>query len=229
VTRHLKFTFRAEIVSTDNVKVSERIRYCFRYRARVTSKWEFPWDVPPHCRARPTQDGPWEQSRHLFVYWPFSQFLRGTALGMLKRRGIVMSDLTDWIQNYWYELGNLAVQIAMLAVVISYGRKALRILALPLTTSRAASQAQVELLEDLEKLTKTRISKPPTEPETPAYGGVGRMLSPLPEAAVASHDEAARPALSEAISPWRALVAWLQAPMGNRPGPAWRRVSRQAS
>jgi hypothetical protein len=140
-----------------------------------------------------------------------------------------MSDLIDWIQSYWYELGNLAVQIAMLAVVVSYGRKALRIMALPLTASRAASQAQVELLEDLEKLSETRISRPPAEPESPAYGGVGRMLSPMPETAAASHAEAAVPARSEDISPWRALVRWLQAPMGNRPGPAWRRVSRQVS
>ena len=137
--------------------------------------------------------------------------------------------MIDWIQSYWYELGNLAVQLAMLAVVVSYGRKALRILALPLATSRAASQAQVELLEDLEKLSETRDSRPPAEPEPAAYGGVGRMLSPMPEGRAASHAEGAVLAHSEGISPWDALVAWLQTPMGNRPGPAWRRISRQVS
>ena len=140
-----------------------------------------------------------------------------------------MSEMIDWIQSNWYELGNLAVQFAMLAVVVSYGRKALRILALPLATSRAASQAQVELLQDLQKRSETRGSRPPAEPESTAYGGVGRMLSPMPEAPAGSHAEPAVLARSEGISPWRALVAWLQAPMGNHPGPAWRRVSRQVS
>ena len=190
-----------------------------------------------------------------------------------------MSDIFAWIQSNWYELGNLTVQFAMLVVVLSLGRKALRILALPLTASRAASQAQVELLEDLQKLSETRGSQPPAEPEALAgshaepavfahkdapwhaleawlqapmgnrpgpvwrrvtrqvpaepepasYGGVGRMLSPMPEAPASSHPEPPALVRSEGISPWRALVAWLQAPMGNRPGPAWRRVSRQVS
>jgi hypothetical protein len=179
--------------------------------------------------------------------------------------------MIDWIQNNWYEFGNLAVQFAMLVVVVSYGRKALRILALPLTTSRAASQAQVELIEDLQKLTQTRGLRPQAEPavlartertspwralvvwlQTPmgnrpgpawrrvsrpvpaqpeavaSYGGVGRMLS-MPEAPVGSYEEPAVPARRESISPMRALIVWLRAPMGNRPGPAWRRVSRQVS
>ncbi len=133
-----------------------------------------------------------------------------------------MSDMIDWIQSNWYELGNLAVQLAMLAVVVSYGRKALRILALPLATSRTASQAQVELLQDLQKLSEKRGSRPPAQPEPVVYGGVGRMLSPMPEAPAGIHAEPAVLARSEVISPWRALVAWLQTPMGNAPV-AWRR------
>jgi len=133
-----------------------------------------------------------------------------------------MSSMIDWIQNNWYEFGNLAVQIAMLAVVVSYGRKALRILSVPLATSRAASQAQVELLQDLEKLSETRGSRPPAQPASGAYGGVGRMLSPMPEAPAPRHAEQAVLARTEGISPWRALVAWLQTPMGNAPV-TWRR------
>lgn len=137
-----------------------------------------------------------------------------------------MSDMISWIQSNWYELGNLAVQFAMLAVVVSYGRKALRILALPLTTSRAASQAQVELLEDLQKLAEPRGSGPHAEPEAAAHSRAGRMVSPIPEAPEGSHAEPAVLSHNEGISSWRALVTWLQAPMENRPGPAWRRVSR---
>jgi hypothetical protein len=140
-----------------------------------------------------------------------------------------MSDMIDWIQSYWFELGSLALQFAILAVVVSYGRKALRILSVPLATSHAVSQAQVELLQDLQKLSETRGSRPPAEPKAAAYGGVGRMLSPMPEAPAGGHAEPAISARREGISRWHALTAWLQTPMGNRPGPAWRRVTRQVS
>ena len=140
----------------------------------------------------------------------------------------MVSDMIDWIQGHWYEIGSLALQFAILAVVVSYGRKALRILSVPLTTSRAASQAQVELLQDLQKLSETHGSRPPAEPKAAAYGGVGRMLSPMPAVPAGSHAE---PALArrEGLSPWHSLAAWLQTPMGNRPAPAWRRVIRQVS
>ena len=141
----------------------------------------------------------------------------------------LVSDMSDWIQGHWYELGSLALQLAILAVVVSYGRKALRILSAPLAASRAASQAQVELLQDLQKLSETHGSRPPAEPKAAAYGGVGRVLSLTPAAPAGSPAEPAEFARSENLPPWRALAAWLQTPMGNRPAPAWRRVIRQIS
>ncbi|MGA8223512.1 MAG: hypothetical protein WB780_17825 [Candidatus Acidiferrales bacterium] len=141
-----------------------------------------------------------------------------------------MSDIFDWIQSYWFEWGSLAIQLAILAVVISYGRKALRLLSAPLAASRAASQAQVELLEDLETLSGTPISSPAGEPRATAYGGVGRFLSPMPEGAAASQPEPAESVRREGGSPWGALVAWLQTPMGENPhARPWRRVIRQVS
>jgi hypothetical protein len=136
--------------------------------------------------------------------------------------------MSDWIQSYWYEFGSLALQFAILAVVVSYGRKALRILSVPLAASRAASQAQVELLQDLQKLSEAPGSRPSAEPRAAAYGGVGRVLGPMPGAPAGSHAE---PVLArrEGLSPWHSLAAWLQTPMGNRPAPAWRRVIRQVS
>jgi hypothetical protein len=137
--------------------------------------------------------------------------------------------MSDWIQGHWYEMGSLALQFAILAVVVSYGRKALRILSVPLAASRAASQAQVELLEDLQKLSETHGSRPAAEPKAAAYGGVGRVLGPMPAAPAGSDAEPAVLAHREQISPWDALAAWLQTPMGNRPAPAWRRIIRQVS
>jgi hypothetical protein len=141
-----------------------------------------------------------------------------------------MSDMFDWIQSYWYELGSLAIQFAILAVAVSYGRKALRLLSAPLAASRAASQAQVELLQDLENLAETREPRPAAEPRATVYGGVGRMLSAMPEAPAGSEAERVAAARRERISPFDALVAWLQTPMGNNPhARPWRRVIRQVS
>jgi hypothetical protein len=141
-----------------------------------------------------------------------------------------MSDMFDWIQSYWFEWGSLAIQFAILAVVVAYGRKALRLLSAPLAASRAASQAQVELLQDLENLSEMHGSRPTAEPRASVYGGVGRMLSPMPEAPAGSEAEPVVTARREGISPWHALVAWLQTPMGNNPhARLWRRVIRQVS
>jgi hypothetical protein len=49
-----------------------------------------------------------------------------------------MSDFSDWLQNNWIDLARLAVQGAILAAVVSYGRKLLRTL--------RASQEQVGAL-----------------------------------------------------------------------------------
>jgi hypothetical protein len=142
----------------------------------------------------------------------------------------------DWIGSNWFELGSLALQLAILSVAVSYGRKALRILSVPLAAGRAVSQAQVELLQDLENLSEMRGPRSPAEsrqaaePRPAVYGGVGRFLSPMPDAqAAASREESAAPANSEDVSPWRALKVWLNRPWGNRPGPVWRRVVRQHS
>jgi hypothetical protein len=138
-----------------------------------------------------------------------------------------MSDLIDFVQSNWYELGSLAVQFAILAIVVSFGRRILSILSIPLAASSAASQAQVELLQDLQKLSDTHGSRPPEEPQPVAYGGVGRMLSPTPGAPADNHAEWAVLSHRESRSPWRALVAWLKTPMN--PGASRRRIIRQAS
>ena len=138
-----------------------------------------------------------------------------------------MSDIIDFVQTNWYELGSLAVQLAILAIVVSFGRRILRILSIPLAASTAASQAQVELLQDLEKLSATHDSRPPEEPQPVTYGGVGRVLSAMP--GTSANDDAESAALShrQRRSPWRALVAWLKTPMN--PGASKRRIIGQSS
>ena len=138
-----------------------------------------------------------------------------------------MSDIIDFVQSNWYELGSLALQFAILAVFVSFGRRALRILSVPQAASIAASQAQVELPQDLQELSETHSQPPSKEPAPVAYGGVGRMLSPMPEAPAGNYAEPAVSSHREGPSLWRALVAWLKTPM-TYPAPR-RRVVRQIS
>lgn len=165
-----------------------------------------------------------------------------------------MGDILDFVQSNWYEIGSLAFQFAILAVVVWFGRKAVRVLSAPLVASSVASQAQVELLRDLEKLSETRVprpaprapvaqpetyvSRPAVRPETtaPAYGGVGRMFGSAPAAVAESHAEAAEALVEnhtaaaaaprrEGFSPWKMLVSWLNTPWGSPAGLSRRQAS----
>src|SRR5579864_4213548 len=69
-----------------------------------------------------------------------------------------MSDFSDWLQNNWIDLARLAVQGAILAVVVSYGRKLLRTL--------RASQEQVGALLKLSVSDAT--AQPPAAAAAPA-------------------------------------------------------------
>jgi hypothetical protein len=138
-----------------------------------------------------------------------------------------MSDILDFVQSHWIELGSLVLQFAILVVFISFGRRVLKILSVPLAASRAASEAQVELLQDLQEIAETQGSRPRQEPEPVVYGGVGRMLSPMPGAPAANDAESAVLSHRESPSVWRATMAWLKTPMSYPP--PRRRVVRQAS
>ncbi len=58
-----------------------------------------------------------------------------------------MSEILVWMQSYWYELGTLFVQCAILATVVWYARRALR-------TSRSSTE-QAELLQSVSSARET--------------------------------------------------------------------------
>lgn len=66
-----------------------------------------------------------------------------------------------------------------------------------------------------------------SEPEpTPAgHGGVGRMLSPLPEVPAEQSETVAYRYVKQG-GPWHAMVNWLKTPMNGRQTVAWRRVTK---
>jgi hypothetical protein len=134
-----------------------------------------------------------------------------------------MSDLTGWIQSYWFELASLTAQFAILVVLVWYARTATRN-STALEPSRRQPEPQPS---QASSFAEASPSYAPVETQPAGFGGVGRMLSPLPEAQ-ARQTEAARYRRTQRANPWRAMVAWLQAPMTNR-GVVWRRVTRQIS
>jgi hypothetical protein len=137
-----------------------------------------------------------------------------------------MSDLTDWIQSNWFELASLTAQFAILALLVWYARTMLK--------NSAASQPfrrQVESSPQPSEVPTFSEASPtyaPAEAQPVGFGGVGRMLSPIPEPQV-HQTEVARHRRVERLNPWPAVVKWLRAPMSNRGGVAWRRVTRQIS
>jgi hypothetical protein len=112
-----------------------------------------------------------------------------------------MGGISDWIQGDWFELASLAVQFAILAVLVWYARRSLTIL--------TASQRQAE---PTESAPETSAPAAPAEQPLPGYSDLGHMLSPIP-AEPAIETEATAHRRVERTSRWRAIIKWLQVPM----------------
>ncbi len=112
-----------------------------------------------------------------------------------------MTDLFDWIQDNWFELGSLTAQFVIAGVLMWYGRTILSIV--------SAYRRQAE---PAARLSETQASFAPEEMPVAAYGGVGRMLSPMPGAPELQAEPAPRRRVKR-ISPWRAMMKWLREPM----------------
>jgi hypothetical protein len=117
-----------------------------------------------------------------------------------------VSEMSDWIQSNWFELGSLLVQCAILATLASYGRKTMRIL--------GDSQSQDETLERLSPSSATaerltiRQTVTPSSLEGAEHGVVGT--------AAVSHNLMSwlqAPMASRGVDPSNKVVRWLQAPM----------------
>lgn len=106
------------------------------------------------------------------------------------------SEIGDWVLAYWFELGSLALQGAILATVAWYGRKAFRFL----HGSQANEPKQA-------KASAVMPSRRSIQAIARVSGNAVRHLgAPL-------------------ASAWRYLANWLQAPTGGSMAPV-RRVKR---
>jgi hypothetical protein len=137
----------------------------------------------------------------------------GLALG-----GITMNELSDWIQANWFELGSLALQIATLASLVWFGRKAMAQLA----RGQSVRHAEAPATEPMAMEAAT--------PDTthPFHGGL-RGLIPM-EAPTARGPERTKAisAVPAEMGLWRSIVKWLNAPMNDDATVPWRRI-RQIS
>jgi hypothetical protein len=111
-----------------------------------------------------------------------------------------MGDPSDFLQDNWFELGSLIAQFGILTVIAWYARTKLRI---PTISQRKVEPAPT--------LSEAPDEFAPREPVAAGYGGVGRMLSPMP--ATPSLETVPSGARAQRTSPWRAMIQWLRTPM----------------
>ena len=113
-----------------------------------------------------------------------------------------MGDLSNFLQDNWFELGSLIAQFGILAVIAWYAQTKLR---MPAASSHRRVEPAATLLESPDEFT-------PQEPVTVGYGGVGRMLSPMP-ATPSFETVPISVARAQRTSAWGAMIRWLRTPM----------------
>jgi hypothetical protein len=106
-----------------------------------------------------------------------------------------MSEVNDWMQNNWYELGSLLVQMGLLVAGVWFARKILRTL--------RASQEQVGALLKLSVLDASA--------ERPAPAAIVERAARIEAPALALPDRAE--GVAEMVATRGGLLKWLQAPM----------------
>lgn len=113
-------------------------------------------------------------------------------------RGTAMSEMSDWIQSNWFELGSLLVQCAILATLAWYGRKTLGILRASQLSNATADRPTAQ------------EAAAPSGPE-----GVGHSVGEVAAAWRNLISWLQAPIASGGFAPWHRVIRWLQAPMGS--------------
>jgi hypothetical protein len=122
-------------------------------------------------------------------------------------RGKSMSDLSVWVQSYWFQLGSLLLQLGTLVTLVWFARRMLRIV---LTSS-----------EHAESLHPSSAPTMTVSAEAQPYSSGLRGLIPM-------DSDPSRPPAQAAYAGsggneiWHSIVKWMNTPMGNAPV-AWRR------
>jgi hypothetical protein len=127
-----------------------------------------------------------------------------------------MASIIDWVQNYWFELSSLLLQLATLVTVIWFGRKGLAIFA---GSPRATEAGRSEAAEPR-----------PARPSGEFHGGL-RGLIPIEAVGQQANQATAHvaQAMMAGVGLGRAILRWLNTPWAGGSSTPWRRVSRPVS
>jgi hypothetical protein len=125
-----------------------------------------------------------------------------------------MNEITIWVQNNWYSLGNLLAQFAFLAAGVWFAQKILR-------TIRASQEQMGTLL----KLSLTDGLKPgATAQRSTPYVSADWLAAEAPVEAPALTLPEPEPRRKHLASAWYGVVQWLQTPMQSQGFSPWRKV-----
>jgi hypothetical protein len=138
-----------------------------------------------------------------------------------------MNEFTAWIQNNWYEMGNLLAEFVFLGVGIWFARKILRTLRasqeqfgalLRMSVTGAAPEPERQAPTTAAESSAAERSFATGSPywltpsEAPAAGQPTPILSDGGRGIVAWLNE---PMKTGNAAPWRRVVRWLQSPTGS--------------
>jgi hypothetical protein len=119
-----------------------------------------------------------------------------------------MNEIIDWILSYWFELGSLLIQCAVLVTLAWYGRKVLQILSDSNDQNEAPRRVSIPNVAAEQRMTQERVAPAGFEP--PERGSA--------EVTAARRDFIAwlqAPMKSGGSGPRGRFMRWLQAPMGS--------------
>jgi hypothetical protein len=119
-----------------------------------------------------------------------------------------MGEIIDWIQSYWFELGSLLIQSAVLVTLALYGRKVLRILSVSNEQNEAPRRVSVPNVAAEQRMTQERVAPAGFEPaEHRSDEGTAARSSFIAWLQA--------PMKSGGSGPRGRVIKWLQAPMGS--------------
>lgn len=106
-------------------------------------------------------------------------------------------ETVEWMQAYWFELGSLLLQCAILATLAWFGRKAFR----QMSATHVAEPVPVRVAGPRRAQVMVRV----------AGSGARQVGSALSSAARGVANWLQSPT-SGSFAPWRRVIRWLQAP-----------------
>jgi|SRR5260370_21632620 hypothetical protein len=126
-----------------------------------------------------------------------------------------MNEFAAWIQNNWYALGNLLMQISFLAAGVWFARTILRTI--------RASQEQVGALLKLSVTGTTAERHSSSAADRPFASTSPYWLTPS-ETPTGSLSELHESRPSRMAVAWHGLIVWLQTPMSSGTVAPWRKA-----